>query len=94
MGHINEKNLFFEEKQVTSLLNIYEHRKERRYATQIHIETKINYAHLIKETLAAFKKKGLITTAKISRIKYITITKKGERIAKKIIELKKMLNAE
>ncbi|MEA1994077.1 MAG: hypothetical protein U9N35_06775 [Euryarchaeota archaeon] len=81
---MNEKvlKLFLKEKR----MKIFLHVKEEEYATKIRDKALCMYSYVVS-TLKNFEKLGLVESKREGRVKKYTLTKKGEKIDKKLREL-------
>ena len=79
-------NVFFREKpalMLTTLLN----KNSEIYASSLAKEVDCTYSHVVK-ILQEMQKAGLVAFEKRGRLKVLTLTKKGEEIAKHIDNIK------
>ena len=82
-------NVFFREKpalMLTTLLN----KNSEIYASSLAKEVDCTYSHVVK-ILQEMQKAGLVAFEKRGRLKVLTLTKKGEEIAKHIDNIKNSL---
>jgi DNA-binding MarR family transcriptional regulator len=73
------EDLFLRDKPVRLLLAMLE--EEESYVSILAKKTDCTYSHTVK-LLDAFKKLGLVTFDKKGRVKFITLTQAGEKLAK------------
>ncbi len=91
MGRKQNLNaLFLHTKPVKILTTLYKKDESERYASIIAKIVDCTYSHTVK-ILDDFKKAGLIEFKKDGRIKRISLTKKGEELAREFEKLSQKL---
>ncbi len=81
--------VFFREKPAMMLVTLLSTRQEH-YASSLAKIVDCTYSHIVK-ILNEMQKSGLITFKKEGRLKVLTLTKKGEDVAKSIEEIRSTL---
>ena len=72
-------NVFFREKPVMMLISL-KNAKDGTYASSLAKKIDCTYSHVVK-ILQEMEKSGLVNFNKQGRLKVLTLTKKGEKIA-------------
>ncbi|MCK5107589.1 MAG: winged helix DNA-binding protein [Nanoarchaeota archaeon] len=75
-------NVFFREKPAMMLINL-RNGKEGTYASSLAKKIDCTYSHVVK-ILQEMEKAGLVNFNKQGRLKILTLTKKGEKVAELI----------
>jgi predicted transcriptional regulator len=75
-------NVFFREKPALMLIQLL-NKNQDLYASSLAKQVDCTYSHVVK-ILQEMQKAGLIAFEKQGRLKVLTLTKKGEEIAKNI----------
>ncbi|MEM2131122.1 MAG: winged helix DNA-binding protein [Candidatus Woesearchaeota archaeon] len=73
-------NVFFREKPVKMLLEMNRNSKKTIYASNVAKAVDCTYSHVVK-ILQQMQKAGLVSFNKQGRLKYLSLTKKGEDLA-------------
>jgi DNA-binding MarR family transcriptional regulator len=82
MKHKKIFNVFFREKPAMMLVNL-RLAKEGTYASALAKKIDCTYSHVVK-ILQEMEKAGLVNFNKQGRLKILTLTKKGDRVAEYI----------
>ncbi len=82
-------NIFFREKPAMMLVTLY-NKPNDVYASLLAKVVDCTYSHVVK-ILQEMNKAGLVTFDKQGRLKVLTLTKKGEEVAKRIDEVRNLL---
>jgi len=77
--------LLFRDKPVQVLLAL-NNNQIKPYASSVAKAVDCTYPHIVK-ILAEFKQHGIISVSVAGRIKHLTLTAKGQKIARKIVEV-------
>jgi predicted transcriptional regulator len=75
-------NVFFREKPAFMLIHLL-NKNQDMYASSLAKQVDCTYSHVVK-ILQEMQKAGLISFEKQGRLKVLTLTKKGEEVAKSI----------
>lgn len=89
----NEKlySAIFREKPVELLIKML-NTKNQIYASVIAKEINCTYSHVVK-LLKILEKENLIKFEKQGRLKYLTLTEKGEKLAESLQEAKEIISS-
>lgn len=89
----NEKlySAIFREKPVELLIKML-NTKNKIYASVIAKEINCTYSHVVK-LLKILEKENLIKFEKQGRLKYLTLTEKGEKLAESLQEAKEIISS-
>ncbi len=82
-------NVFFRKKPALMLLGLL-NAKSEIYASSLAKEINCTYSHVVK-ILQQMQKAGLVEFIKQGRIKILKLTKKGEKVAEHINQIKNLL---
>ena len=82
-------NTFFREKPVMMLVSIL-NSKQEVYASTLAKTIDCTYSHVVK-ILQDFQREGLVNFDKQGRLKFVTLTKKGQDIAESFDKAKGLL---
>jgi len=82
-------SVFFREKPAMMLVHLL-HSSNEMYASTLAKQVDCTYSHIVK-ILQEMQKAGIITFQKRGRLKILTLTKKGEDLAKHVDAIANML---
>ena len=85
-------NILFREKPV-NLLIVLLHSKSKIYASVIAKEIDCTYSHVVK-LLKILEKHDIVEFVKEGRLKYLSLTEKGKKLAEALDSAKQIINAE
>ncbi|MEM3373899.1 MAG: winged helix-turn-helix domain-containing protein [Candidatus Woesearchaeota archaeon] len=83
-------SVFFREKPAKMLIEMRRTTKKGIYASNIAKAVDCTYSHVVK-ILQQMEKSGLVAFNKQGRLKYLTLTKKGEEVANYIDKISQTL---
>lgn len=83
-------NVFFREKPAKMLLEMRKTTKKGIYASNVAKAVDCTYSHVVK-VLQQMEKSGLVAFNKQGRLKYLSLTKKGEEIANSLEKITQLL---
>lgn len=84
-------NVFFREKPVKMLIEMRRNTKKEIYASHLAKTVDCTYSHVVK-ILKQMEKSGLVSFNKQGRLKFLSLTKKGEETASLMDKLSQLLN--
>ena len=83
-------SMLFREKPVELLIKMNNSQNKRIYASVVAKEIDCTYSHVVK-LLKTLKKSGIIEFEKHGRLKYLTLTETGRKIADHLFKIKELI---